>query len=1486
MTASDTALLNAPAGNPNTASLAAALAWSAAAYGIIQYRYQPERTATVLLIAIRLPGLEDATSGLLQLHLALDDAQSIGAVAAEAEQQLGTALAEYPANWQLSNPQWQLLMTPTGPETVPVWESTAVIVNDETTFTVTGRPATAAHLQAVYKQLAQHPEVTVGEVAFLSSTELTQLAAFGQSPVSLPIGQPTLLHEWFAAAVLQHPERPALLGPGLAVTYRELNERAETLAAYLRATGVRPGNFVGLLIAKSAELYVAMLGVLKAGAAYVPLDLSFPAERISFILGDCEAQFLLINGPAPAPGTWLGTALNMSQLPVIASLASAADKLAELPLSPDSPAYVIYTSGTTGQPKGVVLPHRSICHLVQAEQALFGPVPTDRVAQGFSVAFDASLEEIWLALATGAALVPVPDEVMKAPDALPAFLSAQAVTVFSTVPTLLAILEATVPSVRLLILGGEVCPPELLVTWGGAGRRVVNTYGPTEATVIATSADYEPGQPLTIGRPVPGYVVRLLDQAGQAVAPGLEGEICIGGAALATGYLNRPELTASKFIAADAPQPALRGRFYRTGDLGRFSPTGNIEFLGRIDTQVKLRGYRIELAEIEALLLQFPGVRNAAVALKTGPDDLPRLIAYLIMAAGQTFAEPELRAFLRIRLAAYMVPALYVELSSFPALTSGKVDRKALPYPQVAETTSTRELTAPRTATEAVLLPMWQQRFGTKAISVTDDFFDLGGNSLLASLLVSELRRRPEFVGLSVRDLYAGRTIEGLARYAAAPVAAATPNETQAEPAASTPAASPLTRVVTAGLQALTASLFYVLPVTLLLMSLRETGMAGWHWVPMLGISLAALLAYLPLYCLLVVALKWVLIGRFRAGNYPLWGYFYLRFWIVKKCVEAVPAYLLMGTPYLCVFYRLMGAKIGHNVHLNSTRLLAFDLITLGEGASIAPEAALLGYRVEAGRLLLGPIEVGTNAYVGLRSVLRGHSRLGAEAVLDDLSALAAGHEVPDYEVWAGSPAQRVRTLAPADCPAVVRPSAGTRLGNHTLQTVALVLVQLLPAGSALPVVGLFYEAAIRHGWLVALALLLPLSTLYVALSIVLSVIFVRLGTSRQSTGSYSIHSKAYVQQWFVDAIMAASLRLLKPLYATIYTPFYLRLLGAHIGRRAEVSTLNHISVDQLTVGAEAFLADSVSIGAPRVQRGQFSSEPTVIGARSFIGNSAVLAGGTTLGSGILIGALSVAPISVPAADTSWVGSPSFALPNRPVSQAFPASLTYAPPRRLVLARGLIEFFKITLPYCFSFLSFGLLYHFCVERPDAPFWPTVLLGTGVFMASILALTLLTVALKWIIIGRYRPTETPLWSSFVWRSELVNSLCESYVYPFWEALLLGTPFAASFFRWMGSEFGRGVYLDTTEITEFDLAHVGHGAVLSTGVTIQTHLFEDRVMKMSHLRIGDGATVGVSAVVLYDSEIEAGARLLSLSLLMKGERLPANTTWQGIPCSFVP
>jgi non-ribosomal peptide synthetase-like protein len=379
-------------------------------------------------------------------------------------------------------------------------------------------------------------------------------------------------------------------------------------------------------------------------------------------------------------------------------------------------------------------------------------------------------------------------------------------------------------------------------------------------------------------------------------------------------------------------------------------------------------------------------------------------------------------------------------------------------------------------------------------------------------------------------------------------------------------------------------------------------------------------------------------------------------------------------------------------------------MITIGAGACVSPEASILGFRVDGDQLIIEPVEIGANAYVGLRSVLRGHARLGKDAVLEDLASLECECQVPDQEVWAGSPAKYLKTLSSSDCSPIYQPSISTRLYTIALQSLGMgLLVLLFPVGALVPAVYLVNETQMMFGYW-AYVTLLPLCAIYVVSFIGLTALCVRiLGPGRRSSGSHSLHSTAFVQQWFADAVMTASLVCIKPIYGTIFTPHFLRLLGARVGNRAEVSTVKHISAFNLTVGAETFLADSVSVGSARVQRGQITIKPTVIGNGTFIGNSALLPGGTTLGAGILIGALSTTPhqivqhesstaVGYPADGTSWIGSPSFELPNRPVNTAFPKSLTFDPPFRLVLERAFIECFKITLPPYFSFLAVSLMF--------------------------------------------------------------------------------------------------------------------------------------------------------------------------------------------------
>eukprot|EP01117_Protostelium_nocturnum_P006055 TRINITY_DN2179_c0_g2_i1.p1 TRINITY_DN2179_c0_g2~~TRINITY_DN2179_c0_g2_i1.p1 ORF type:complete len:1647 (-),score=690.33 TRINITY_DN2179_c0_g2_i1:50-4990(-) len=1375
------------------------------------------------------------------------------------------------------------------------------------------------HVRKVAEQYRVTPSIRVSQIQFLADEEIKMLKEYSESPIAMeedPPSAPKILHKFFEVSAEKYPTNPALCWEQKEYSYEWMNKKAENIALKLRKKGVEHGGFVGLYMAKSVELYVSMIAVLKLGAAYVPLDLSFPPDRVKFILGDCGAKVLMVNTPLPEDlQTWDGNAVQMKEL---MEEPDETEEFVAPQINRESYAYVIYTSGTTGLPKGVLITHSNIVYLVRSERILFETRMTDRVAQGFSVAFDASLEELWMAWAAGGTLVPVPEDTMKQPDVLPSFLVNNKVNVFSTVPTLLSLLEHF-STLRLLILGGEVCPAELLTKWYSPKNRVINSYGPTETTVVSTAADYIPGVKLTIGRAIPGYKVFVLDQTGQLVPFGGAGELCIGGGAVAAGYLNREELTNAKFNTIVKPlATGFTGRIYRTGDLVRLSELGTIEFLGRIDTQVKIRGYRVELAEIESLLLQCKGVRNSAVAVKE-KGEVKKLVAYLVLDEGKTeINEEEIKGFLREKLAPYMVPSHYVVMNAFPLLTSGKVDRKLLPDPVATNSSSSaREITPPEGPIETLIHEAWSKILGISDLCTKDDFFMSGGNSLLASLAVSQLRQLPPFRGISVKDIYKLRTVKALSQTieeAAQPKAnydSASDSEVKMSSNGNVngsgelrsypkkkktikqaPLVNPVVRFITSLLQISTLAFFWFAGVAIIHLGLYWRIDLGDDWYFYVACGFMGFnILYIPLTCLLGILAKWILIGRFKEGEYKLWGFYYYRFWLVKTLMGFVPMGTLSATPFLGYYMRLLGANVGKNVFVGTTRVFCFDLIDLSDGASVAREACLLGYRVESGRLIIsGKIKVGKNSYVGLRSVLEGGTTIGDNSEVGDLSSVLTGSRIPSGESWTGSPAQFVSKLEEVECDWSPAP------GYHVLQWIAMGFISFYPfIGGSAWMVGVIVTLwslnlkldGMLGTWL-TLPLLFPLSALYVLVSMTLIIILKRVIIGKPK-GAVRLYSLGYVRHWLADEALSMSLDNLRSVYATMFAASWMRWMGAKIGEGSEVSTLNHISSDHLQVGKNAFLADSVSIGAPRVQYGWVTINPTVIGDKTFIGNSAVIAGGTVLGKDSLIGALSTAPPQTPADGTNWVGSPPFLIPNRAaIEVSFDAKLTFSPPWYLVLYRAITEFFKIVLPFTFATYTAAPWSYFCVWQLDVmqwPWWRCYLQACGALFAVLGFFTLFTIALKWILVGKYYQTAKPLWSPYVWRSELINSLCESYVFPAVVEPLLGTPYATWFFSMMGSHFGRFVYMDTTEITEFDLVWVGDYVALNNEVTLQTHLFEDRIMKMSTLKIGRNATIGTSSVVLYDSSIGPNVALKSLSLLMKGETLPGDTVWAGVPSAFL-
>lgn len=1324
-----------------------------------------------------------------------------------------------------------------------------------------------------------------------------------------------LLHELFQRQSRLSPEQVALEYAGARMTYGELERRSNQLARFLLARGIGCGDNAGLFLPRGFDIYVAMLGVLKTGAAYVSLDPDYPSERVQFILSDCQAKVVLTSSglwnkvhgvdasmpDALASGNSLKTVcldtLNMD----LSSCPDAPLDRAETPVTPSDVCYIIYTSGTTGRPKGVQIEHRSVCHLVRTEGELFQVQPADRVYQGFSPAFDASIEEIWLAFFAGATLVVGTEEMVHGGPELADMLRSAKITVLSCVPTLLAMMDEDIPGVRLLILGGEVCPPELVKRWWQPGRKFVNTYGPTEATVIATAAECEPGRAVTIGKPIPGYSAVILDENLQPVPEGTAGELCLGGVGLARGYLGRPELTREKFISQNGE------RLYRTGDLARWTPNGELEFLGRLDAQVKLRGFRVELSEIESVLTEQPGVKAAAVTLHEGQHGVQQLVAYIVKRSDVPLEQSALRARMRQHLPAYMVPAFLEFLPELPRLPSGKVDRRALPKPGQSDAQLEREVIQPETPLELQLSEAWQALFPGMQLSVADNFFlDLGGHSLLAARMVSELRKTPPFEQLSMLDVYRHPTISELARQFEVPEPASqallgtkNTDRTTSTPG-TTPGTVPFLRHFLCG-TAQAISLVFILSffaLQWLAPYLTYTVMAeeDYDLAPSILAALFSLIVLYPAMLMVPIAAKWLVIGRYKPGVYPLWGAYYFRWWLVTTIEAAVPVGYLAGTPLLNIYLRLMGARVGKNVHLASDGFAIYDLLKIGDDSSINMDSNALGYSVESRCLKLGSITIGKGCFVGTRAALRENTVIENDAALEDLSMLPSGQTIPRGEVWSGSPAEpRLAGSGPGDesasqpkAPQVSvssRPSLVRRFGFGFLHALGLLLFPVLVVLPLFPGIVLMNQLNYLdpYYWYLFLSPLVGLSFVVLLCLEIAVVKWLLLGKVR--SGLYPLNSLFYLRKWFVDQAMDLSLDILGPLYASVYLAPWYRLLGARFGKGAEVSTASFISPDLLSLGEESFVADSVSLGAARVRDGVMKLGRNHVGRRSFIGNSAMLPPDTVVGDSVLIGCLSAPPANPADAlreDSTWLGSPAIFLPERQRTAGFGEEATFRPSAKLRALRATVEFVRVISPSTGFIMLLSLMFSALLLLHDSFSLPlTLLFFPPLYVGCGLTAALTTVAAKWLLVGRYRAGEKPLWCTFVWRNELINALHIHFAEPFLVGPLSGTPFLCWYFRLLGARIGKRVYMETSDLSEFDLVSVGDEATLNADCTVQTHLFEDRVMKISTVNIGPRCTVGAGSLVLYDTRLEEGSSLGDLSLLMKGEVLPAQTAWHGIP-----
>jgi len=1287
-----------------------------------------------------------------------------------------------------------------------------------------------------------------------------------------------LLHQLFEDAAGRFPSNIAIEDNGTAITYAEVECRANKLAHYLTEKGVGPDQKVGIMLPRTAFVYIAMLGVLKAGGSYIPLDPEIPGERVDFILEDSGALLLVSSAEVLDR---IGGKLEGRQVFNVDADSSILEKypktrIAESTVGSSNLCYMIYTSGTTGKPKGVLLEHRNAVTYVQSAQKIYPITHTDRALQGFSVSFDASVEEIWVPFSVGATVVVGTFDIMRSGDRFSSILNKLHITFLSCAPTLLSMVDEDIPTLKMLVFGGEVCPPDLAHRWCRRGRMVYNTYGPTEAAVIATYKVLEPLQPVTIGLPMPQYVVMILDEQLNLVPVGQEGEIFIGGDCVARGYFNRPDLTQEKFVETDK-FTGYPLRFYRTGDVARYADNGEIVYVGRADAQVKVRGFRVELSEIEGLILKCTGVKTVAVSLDTVTQ---QLAAYVVVRDGEVIDREQVVTLLRSKLPYYMIPSTLDVVAVLPMTSSSKIDRSRLPQPQTPLASCVhKERILPSTPLEEALVDMLKGHFNRTDISMDDNFFDdLGGHSLLAALVVSDLRKQPVFESMSVVDIYKHPIIKNLANDLQA--RQGSHSKTEAEPR---DFYKPSSLSYYGCWSAQGVSLIFLA----LIFGLEWLGpffvysyyyQADYGVIDSLLIMLLTYFLLLPTLSVFAIAFKWLVIGRVKPGKYKLWSLYYFRFWIVDKVISICPAVYFSGTPIINLFFRLLGAKIGKNTYINSHSASAFDLLTIGDNVSICTDSHFKGSVIKDGYLHIGPIDIEDGCFVGTRCCISENTKMEQNASLEDLSLLLSGKTIPANENWQGSPAEKIGVN-----PTV--PSVKVWKESHfMLYLVGVFIFPLITMIAYFPGMMLITHIDYSSDNYGFLALTIVVATSFVVmLGLIIALLkWFMLGNIKE--GKYPVGSIVYYKKWFFDQLMKLSLQVIGTLYTTLYLQFWFRMLGVKIGKRTEISTVEFISPDLLVTGDECFLADSVSVGASHVRNGYITIAKTYIGNRTFVGNSAVVSPGTTLGSDVLVGVLSkMKDEDVPAADgTSWFGSPAVYLPRRDVNHDFSITRTYKPTRKLFALRYFIEFFRVTLPATFFILLASLITNVASHlQTDKDLSDLVFLFPFLYIgASIVGFAIMAIV-KWTVIGRYRPSNKPLWSGFVWRSELVTGLYENFGVLFFINVLTGTPFLKFPLWLLGCKIGKRTCIYTTQMTEFDLVKIGDYSTLNDNCTVQTHLFEDRVMKMSYVNIGKECTVGGMSVVLYDSKMEDGAKLDNLSVLMKGETLSKETTFVGAP-----
>ena len=1289
------------------------------------------------------------------------------------------------------------------------------------------------------------------------------------------------------------------------LTYDQLDARANQLARHLLACGAQTGDRIGLLFDQSVQSYVGMLAVLKINAAYVPLDVGFPLDRLSYIVQDAGVRLVLsLSHLRERVGDLDATLLCVDEMAALVA-AENDHRLtdAERGEPADELCYIIYTSGSTGRPKGVAVEHASICNFVRVAAEVYGIEARDHVYQGMTIAFDFSVEEIWVPWIAGATLVPKPGGPSLLGDELRQFLQARGVTALCCVPTLLTTLDEDLPGLRFLLVSGEACPQELIARWHKPGRRFLNVYGPTEATVTATWTRVHPDKPVTIGVPLPTYSVVILEPGeARALPPGEVGEIGIAGIGLARGYVNRDDLTDRAFIRdfiGIEGNPS--GRIYRTGDLGRINDDGEIEYHGRIDTQVKIRGYRIELTEIESILLQVPGIAQAVANTYEPEPGVVELVAYYSLRQGAAGVDQErIYEELRGRLPGYMVPAYLEELAVIPMLPSDKADRKSLPAPKGSRSLATQHsYVAPTTAIEKTLADALAQVTRLERVSVDSHFFDeLGANSLLMAQFCAKVRQRADLPPVAMRDVYLHPTVRSLSAALVDAVPDLAEMQVPAPGTAVTPA-STASYVICGTLQVLLFLGFSYLGSFVLV--------AGLEWVAAgTGFSSIYRRAFLfggmglVVMCVAPILAKWLLIGRWKREEFPVWSLAYFRFWLVKALVRSSPLVLFAGSPIYLLYLRALGARIGRGVVIFSGNVpVCTDLLTVGGGSVIRKDALFACYRAHAGRIQTGAVSLGEEVVVGEQTVIDIETSMGDGAQLGHASTLQAFQAVPEGQHWHGSPAQPTevdyRAVEPARC--------GTlrRVVYSTLQVLAMFL--LAPLGLSVAVLLLTKVPVLTellgpdHNSLVTLsfyrdALVISLALFFGGLLLGLTFILTvpRLLNLALTPGKvYPLYGFYYVIQGMIAGMTNS--RFFVDLFGdSSYIVHYLRALGYDLSLVEQTGTnfgteLKHDTPYLCTVGSGTMVSDGLSIMNADFSATSFRVSPVSLGARSFFGNYVAYPAGGRTGDNCLLATKVLVPLDGKIRENvGLLGSPCFEIPRSVQRDSrFDRLKTGDEFRRRLAAKN-----KHNLTTMALFLLVRWV-HLCGVTLLALAILDLYYLLGVSAIIVFAVLALAFSVAYFVLVEravagfraLRPQFCSIYEPYYWWHERFWKL----LVPDLINLFNGTPFKGPIWRLLGVHVGSKLFDDGCGIPEKTLVTIGDNCVLNAGTVIQCHSLEDGTFKSDHVAIGAGCTLGIKAFVHYGVRMGDGAVLDANSFLMKGEEIAPYAWWRGNPAGEI-